>query len=44
MEVTTRDRYRYGQAKDDLESAVGWGYEGYGVEARDGKGPREVAM
>ena len=30
------------QAKDDLESAVGWGYEGYGAKARDGNGPIEV--
>ena len=33
-----------GQAKDDLESAVEWRYEGYGAEARDGNGPREVEV
>ena len=33
-----------GQAKDDLESAVGLGYEGYGAEARDGNGPREMEV
>ena len=32
------------QAKDDLESAVGWGYEGYGAKARDDNGPREVEV
>ncbi len=30
--------------KVDLESAVGWGYEGNGVEAGNGKGPRRVEM
>ena len=33
-----------GQAKDDLESAVGWGYEGYEAKARNGNGPREVEV
>ena len=27
-----------------MESAVGWGYEGYETEARDGNGPREVEL
>ena len=30
-------------ANDDLESTVGWGYEGFWAKARDGNGPREVA-
>ena len=29
---------------DDLESTVGWGYEGYGVKVRDGNAPREVEV
>ena len=29
---------------DDLESTVGWGYEGYGTEDRDGNGLREVKV
>ena len=32
------------QAKDDLENANGWGYEGYGTKARNGNGPREVEV
>ena len=35
---------RKGQAKVYLESAVGWGYDGYGAEVRDGNGPREVEV
>ena len=35
---------RQGQAKDDLESSVGWGYEGYGAKARDDNRPREVEV
>ena len=30
--------------KNALESAVGWGYEGYCAEARDGNGPREAKV
>ena len=30
------------EAKDNLESAVGWEYEGYGAKARDSNVPREV--
>ena len=33
-----------GQAKNDLESAVGWGYEGYRAKAKSGNEPREVEM
>ena len=32
------------RGKDDFDSAVGRGYEGYGAEARDGNGPREVEV
>ena len=35
-------RNKMEQEKDDLESVVGEGYEGYGAKARDGNGPREV--
>ena len=34
-----------GVGQDDLEGAVGWGYEGYGAKARDeSNGPRDVEM
>ena len=33
-----------GRPKDDLKSAIEWGYEGYGAKARDGNGPREVEV
>ena len=33
-----------GRPKLALDSAVGWGYEGYGAKARDGNRPREVEL
>ena len=41
---TSCGQQRYKNAKNDLESTVGWGYERYGAKARDGNGPREVEV
>ena len=44
QELGSGELQRLWQAKDDLVSAVGWGYEGYEAMTRDGNGPREVEV